>query len=88
MLEDLESNHEVVANLGNTGFTTRIKAGNHHLVADEPVKAGGNDFGPDPYQLMAAGLAACTSMTIQMYARRKNGIFKQWKHTSIIQNPT
>ncbi|MFN4764254.1 alpha/beta fold hydrolase [Gillisia sp. Q332] len=71
VLKALESNHEVAANLGNSGFTTRIKAGNHHLVADEPVEAGGNDFGPDPYQLLAAGLAACTSMTIQMYARRK-----------------
>ena len=70
-LKDLASNHEVVANLGKSGFTTRIKAGNHHLVADEPLSAGGNDFGPDPYQLISAGLAACTSMTIQMYARRK-----------------
>ncbi|MFO8147333.1 MAG: alpha/beta fold hydrolase [Bacteroidota bacterium] len=71
VLKDLASRHEVVANLGKSGFTTRIKAGNHHLVADEPVVAGGNDFGPDPYQLIAAGLAACTSMTIQMYVRRK-----------------
>ena len=71
VLKDLASKHEVVANLGKSGFTTRIKAGNHHFVADEPVIVGGNDFGPDPYQLVAAGLAACTSMTIQMYARRK-----------------
>lgn len=71
VLKDLASKHEVVANLGKSGFTTRIKAGNHHFVADEPVIAGGNDFGPDPYQLIAAGLAACTSMTIQMYVRRK-----------------
>ena len=71
ILEDIESKHEVVAVLEESGFTTRIKAGNHHFVADEPVSAGGNDFGPDPYQLLAAGLAACTSMTIQMYARRK-----------------
>lgn len=71
VLKELESKHEVVANLGKSGYTTRIKAGNHHLVADEPVMAGGNDFGPDPYQLISAGLAACTSMTIQMYARRK-----------------
>lgn len=71
VLKDLASDHQVAANLGKSGFTTRIKAGNHHLVADEPIRAGGNDFGPDPYQLIAAGLAACTSMTIQMYARRK-----------------
>ncbi len=71
VLHDLESKHDVAANLGKSNFTTRIKAGNHHFVADEPLSAGGNDFGPDPYQLLAAGLAACTSMTIQMYARRK-----------------
>lgn len=43
----------------------------HHLLADEPVKFGGTDRGLSPYGLMAAGLGACTSMTIRMYARRK-----------------
>ena len=66
-----ESKSDVVANLGSTGYTTQMKAGRHHFTADEPVKAGGNDYGPTPYQLVSAGLAACTSMTLQMYARRK-----------------
>ncbi|MEX0386382.1 bifunctional alpha/beta hydrolase/OsmC family protein [Spiribacter onubensis] len=46
-------------------------SGKHMLTADEPVKLGGTDRGPSPYQLVAAGLGACTSMTIRMVARRK-----------------
>lgn len=45
--------------------------GRHHLVADEPKDFGGTDMGPSPYQLLSAGLGACTTMTIRMYARRK-----------------
>lgn len=48
-----------------------VVAGRHQLVADEPVAMGGTDLGPSPYQLLAAGLGACTTMTIRLYARRK-----------------
>ncbi|MDT0676249.1 bifunctional alpha/beta hydrolase/OsmC family protein [Autumnicola musiva] len=68
---DLETDHQTVANLGNEGLTTEIKTGIHNFIADEPVKIGGNNYGPTPYELISAGLAACTSMTLQMYARRK-----------------
>jgi len=54
------------------GFLQDISSGpRHHLVADEPESYGGTDRGPTPYGLVSAGLAACTSMTIRMYARRK-----------------
>ena len=49
----------------------RITAGNHVFTADEPVSSGGQDTGPDPYALLLGSLGACTSMTVQMYARRK-----------------
>ncbi|MEM6319928.1 MAG: alpha/beta fold hydrolase [Bacteroidota bacterium] len=52
-------------------FTTEVVAGHQHFVADEPASVGGNDFGPSPYQLVSAGLGACTAMTMHMYARRK-----------------
>jgi putative redox protein len=52
-------------------FKQEITAGKHHLVADEPVSAGGGDDGPDPYDYLLASLGVCTSMTVGLYARRK-----------------
>lgn len=46
-------------------------ARDHALIADEPVEAGGGDLGMSPFELVASGLAACTSITILIYARRK-----------------
>ncbi|HEV8485331.1 MAG TPA: OsmC family protein [Blastocatellia bacterium] len=48
-----------------------IRAGRHKIIADEPLKAGGADEGPGPYELLLAALGACTAMTLQLYARRK-----------------
>ncbi len=54
------------------GFLTDITSGDgHHLLADEPRAYGGTNRGLSPYGLLSAGLGACTSMTIRMYARRK-----------------
>ena len=54
------------------GFLQDVTSGpHHHLIADEPAAYGGTDRGLSPYGLLAAGLGACTSMTIRMYARRK-----------------
>ena len=70
--EEINTTHQVVASLdGDDGFTTEMKLGNHYYRADEPLRVGGNDFGPTPYELLAGSLSACTAMTIQMYAKRK-----------------
>src|SRR5690554_3827532 len=70
--EQIRSKSQVAASLdGKQIFTTDLKLGNHYVTADEPTKFGGNDFGPSPYEYVSGGLAACTAMTIQMYARHK-----------------
>ena len=53
------------------GFAQEIIAGPHQFVVDEPTSVGGTGSGPTPYDLLLAGLGSCTSMTIAMYARRK-----------------
>lgn len=52
-------------------FQVDIQAGGAHVLADEPVEFGGMGSGPDPYDLLAAALGACTTMTLRLYARRK-----------------
>ena len=52
-------------------YRTEIQARGHTFLADEPIKAGGNDEGPTPYDLLNAALGACTGMTLRMYADRK-----------------
>jgi putative redox protein len=61
----------IVEETGEGTFTQRIAAGRHQLRADEPESVGGLDSGPGPYDLLLAGLGACTSMTLRMYAERK-----------------
>jgi putative redox protein len=54
------------------GFAHEVELeGGHALVVDEPVASGGTDTGPRPTQLLAASLAACTAITVEMYADRK-----------------
>ena len=45
--------------------------GDHTLITDEPIEAGGEEAGPDPYSLLLAALGTCISMTTMLYARRK-----------------
>ena len=51
-------------------FQQTVRSGKHQLIADEPLSFGGEDEGPGPYDYLLAGLGACTSMTIKMYADR------------------
>jgi putative redox protein len=59
-----------VTETGAGTYTQEIVAGSHRLAADEPQPIG-DDAGPTPYDLVLAGLGACTSMTVRMYADRK-----------------
>lgn len=53
-------------------FAQEIQIGRHRFIADEPAALGGADQGPSPHELVLAGLGACTSMTLKIYADRKN----------------
>jgi len=52
-------------------YTHDVKVGNHTITADEPQGQGGQDMGPSPQELLAASLASCTAVTMEMYAERK-----------------
>jgi len=56
---------------GHSGYALQIETSSHKLTSDEPVKHGGTDTGPSPLELLLAGLGACTSITLRMYAERK-----------------
>ncbi|MGI8561280.1 MAG: OsmC family protein, partial [Luteimonas sp.] len=60
-----------VTEAGIGKFTQTIRSGRHQWLADEPSDFGGDDAGPGPYDLLLAGLGACTTMTLRMYASRK-----------------
>lgn len=62
----------VVQETGNGPYAQVITTGHHLLGADEPESLGGRDSGPSPYQFLMAGLGACTTMTLRMYAIRRN----------------
>jgi putative redox protein len=54
-----------------SSFTRRVDIRQHQVLADEPVERGGEDEGPTPQELLAASLASCTAITMEMFARRK-----------------
>jgi len=53
------------------GYEHEIEIREHRLISDEPVDEGGTDSGPAPAELLAASLATCTAITLEMYAERK-----------------
>jgi uncharacterized OsmC-like protein len=61
-----------------SGFAQEIRIGAHRLSGDEPIAFGGTETGPSPYDLLLAALGSCTSMTVSLYARRK-----QWPLESV-----
>ena len=70
-MQGAERDDVVIVRGAATGFAQEIIAGPHRFVSDEPTSVGGTDSGPTPYDLLLAGLGSCTSMTIAMYARRR-----------------
>jgi putative redox protein len=69
--EQIEVGIVLVREAGGGKFQQEIMSGPHRFLADEPVKAGGLDSGPGPYDLLLASLGACTSMTLRLYADNK-----------------
>lgn len=69
--EQIDGGTVLVRETGNGKLQQEILSGPHRFFADEPVKAGGSDSGPGPYDLLLAGLGACTSMTLRLYAENK-----------------
>ena len=62
---------KVVVDGGRERYLQNISVGSHRYHADEPFDAGGRDAGPDPYELLLAALGSCVSITLRMYADRK-----------------
>ena len=71
MSDEQRAEGTVIVRGGIGGFPQEIVAGEHRIVSDEPASSGGTDRGPTPYDLLLAALGSCTSMTLGMYARRK-----------------
>lgn len=59
------------------GYQQEIKAGDHTIIADVPKASGGQETGPNPHELLLASLGACTSVTLQMFAKKREWDIKE-----------
>ncbi len=66
------------------GYRGEVRAGPHRFVVDEGPEVGGNDQGPNPYQLLMAALCQCTAATLRMYGQRKEWELGQIRVRSIL----
>jgi putative redox protein len=62
---------KAIATRDNSGFRHTVRVRSHDMTVDEPTDTGGSDGGPSPQELLAASLASCTAVTMEMYAARK-----------------
>jgi uncharacterized OsmC-like protein/pimeloyl-ACP methyl ester carboxylesterase len=69
--DEIETGTVLVRETGQSLYQQEVLSGPHRFLADEPLKVGGGDTGPGPYDLVLAGLGACTSITLRLYAERK-----------------
>lgn len=70
-----------IATIGKQKYKTELQSRNHIVIADEPIDVGGQDMGFTPSELLQSSLAACSAMTIRMYADRK-----KWNLEKVIVN--
>ena len=78
MSEGAGFGRDVVVQGSAAAFLQSVEIGGHRISGDEPASAGGGDQGPSPHEFLLAALGTCTSMTLSMYARRK-----QWPLESV-----
>ncbi|MEM9983129.1 MAG: alpha/beta fold hydrolase, partial [Bacteroidota bacterium] len=75
--DPLRTDQQAVVRTTEDGYTTEVRVGKHRITADEPEEVGGKDFGPSPYGFLIVALGTCTSMTLRMYADRKQWDLKE-----------